>query len=154
MTTVAPMRLLPLLLLVACVFGAWRWWDGREAARADSADSGAAISENGFVSVRMPDGASRHAVLVLAPKNCPSDQARRSEALVAFLEDKGVPVVRGSSIAFSMDDPTPEQVAGANRAIEIFKRGAPAVFINGMAMSDPTPAQAAAEYRRLRATGR
>jgi hypothetical protein len=144
------MRLVPTLLLVACLFGAWRWWDGR----ADSGaafDAGTEVSENGFVPVQMPDGASRHAVLVLAPQNCPSDQARRSDALVAFLEDKGVPVVRGSAMSFAFDDPTPEQVAGANRALEVFKRGAPAVFINGMAMSDPTPAQAAAEYRRLRA---
>ena len=145
------MRLVPTLLLIACLFGAYRWWDGREAG---GVDAGATVSENGFVSVQMPDGASRHAVLVLAPRNCPSDQARRSEALVAFLEDKGVPVVRGDSISFNFEDPTAEQVAGADRAVEVFKRGAPAVFINGMAMSDPTPAQAAAEYRRFRAAGR
>ncbi|MBB6599719.1 hypothetical protein [Luteimonas sp. MC1825] len=146
------MRLVPTLLLVACLFGAWRWWDGRPDS-SSGFDAGASVSENGFVSVQMPDGASRHAVLVLAPQNCPSDQARRSEALVAFLQDKGVPVVRGHSISFAFDNPTPEQVAGASRAVEVFKRGAPAVFINGMAMSDPTPAQAAAEYRRLRIAG-
>lgn len=147
------MRLVPALLLIACLFGAYRWWDGRETAHAGGIDS-AVASENGFVSVQMPDGASGRAVLVLAPLNCPSDQARRSEALVSFLEDKGVPVVRGHSISFAFDNPTPEQVVGANRAVEVFKRGAPAVFINGMAMSDPTPAQAVAEYRRLRAIGR
>ena len=143
------MRLLTALLLIACLFGAYRWWDGREAGAL-----AATTSENGFVPVQMPDGANRHAVLVLAPRNCPSDQAQRSEALVRFLDSKGIPVVRGDSIAFDFENPTAEQVAGAQRAVAVFRQGAPAVFIDGMAMSDPTPAQAAAEYRRLRAMRR
>lgn len=147
------MRVVPALLLIACLFGAYRWWDGRGAGD-PSALPGAVESEHGFVPVQMPDGASRHGVLVLAPRNCPSDQARRTDALVQFLEDKGVPVVRGDSIAFDFADPTPEQIAGANRAVAVFQRGAPAVFIDGMARSDPTPAQALAEYRRLRAARR
>ena len=139
------MRLTTAVLLLAALFGAWRWWDGRSAEAAT-----AAASENGFVPVHMPDGAPRRAVLVLAPPNCPSEQARRADALVSFLEDKGVPVVRGGSMAFDVANPSPEQVAGIERAVDVFNAGAPAVFVNGMAMSDPTPAQALAEYRRTR----
>ena len=81
----------------------------------------------------------------LAPRNCPSEQAQRTEALVAELAGQGVSVMRGDSFEFDVADPTREQVAGIDRAIEVFKRGAPAVFVNGMAMSNPTPAQALAE---------
>ena len=56
-------------------------------------------------------------------------------------------MVRDDGFAFDVADPTPEQMAGIDRAVEVFKRGAPAVFVNGMAMSNPTAAQTIAEYR-------
>jgi hypothetical protein len=98
----------------------------------------------------MPGGVARNTVLVLAPRNCPSEQARRTEALVAELTGQGVPVVRGDAFEFDVENPTREQMAGIDRAIEVFKRGAPAVFVNGMAMSKPTASQTLAEYRSTR----
>lgn len=133
-----------LVLMVACaLYGGYHWWQDRDPVSA-------AASENGFVPVEMPDGAARKAVLVLAPRNCPSEQARRTEALVGDLERAGIPVVRGDSFFFDVDNPTGEQVAGMRRAMAVFKQGAPAVYVNGMAMSNPTPAQAIAEYRATR----
>lgn len=139
------MRILALLLLICALFGAHQWWHGRSAG-----SMAVTASPNGFVPVEMPGGATRNVVLVLAPPNCPSDEAQRTEALVAALSREGIPVARGSSFSFNVADPTAEQVAGIDRAVEVFKLGAPAVYVNGMAMSNPTAAQTVAEYRRTR----
>jgi hypothetical protein len=139
------MRLLTVILLLAGLFGAYRWWDGNSNSKLDGI-----ANQNGFVPVQMPDGAPQHSVLILAPPNCPSDEAQRAEALVQHLTEQGIPVTKGSSISFDIMNPTAEQRAGVERAVEVFNVGAPAVFINGMAMSNPTAAQAAAEYRRTK----
>lgn len=138
------MRSVLVLMVVCALYGGYHWWQDRDPV------SAAAASENGFVPVEMPDGAARNAVLVLAPRNCPSEQARRTEALVGDLERAGIPVVRGDSFFFDVDNPTGERVAGMRRTMAVFKQGAPAVYLNGMAMSNPTSAQAIAEYRATR----
>ena len=120
------MRIVLWLAIAASLYGGWQWWQDRAHAPLANAEP----SPNGFVPVEMPSGAPRNAVLVLAPPNCPSDQARRSESLIAALSSQGV-----------------------DRAIQVFNQGAPAVFINGMAMSNPSAEQAAAEYRRTRRGG-
>ena len=81
------------------------------------------------------------------PRNCPSEQAQRTETLIRELARAGIPVVRGDAFSFDVAEPTPEQMAGIDRAVDVFKRGAPAVFVNGMAMSNPSAAQTVAEYR-------
>jgi hypothetical protein len=140
------MRLLKILIVLACLFGAYRWWDGEERSR----ELEAIASQNGFVPVEMPMGAPAHTVLVLAPPNCPSDEAKRAEALVRALTDQGVPVKQDSAMSFEITNPTDEQEAGVERAVAVFNRGAPAVFVNGMGMSNPTAAQTIAEYRKTR----
>ena len=135
------MRILMILALAGALYGGYQWWHDRSAA------SDVAVSANGFVPVEMPAGVARNAVLVLAPRNCPSDEAQRTEALVGALERSGIPVVRGDGFSFDVADPTREQMAAIDRAVDVFQRGAPAVFVNGMAMSNPTPAQTIAEYR-------
>ena len=139
-------RVLGVVLLAIALYGAHDWWQNRSAA----AELAARTSPNGFVPVEMPGGVARNTVLVLAPRNCPSEQAQRTEALVEELTSQGIPVSRGDSFEFDVEDPTQEQRAGIDRAIEVFKRGAPAVFVNGMAMSKPTATQALAEYRLTR----
>lgn len=141
------MRIVLWLAIAASLYGGWQWWQDRSHAPVANVEPG----PNGFVPVEMPSGAPRNAVLVLAPPNCPSDQARRAEALIAALSSQGIPVRRGSGIDYSFSSPpTAEQRQRVDRAIQVFNQGAPAVFINGMAMSNPTPEQAAAEYRRSR----
>lgn len=139
------MRVLFWLVIAASVYGGWQWWQERSAAAIH-----AEPSPNGFVPAAMPDGAPRNAVLILAPPNCPSDQARRSEALAEALARAGIPVRRGSSMAFDVVAPTAEDRANIDRAVKVFNQGAPAVFVNGMAMSNPTPEQTIREYRRTR----
>ncbi|AOH37209.1 hypothetical protein BGP89_13340 [Luteimonas sp. JM171] len=144
------MRIVLWLAIAASLYGGWQWWQDRPGA----ALAGIAPSPNGFVPVEMPSGAPRNAVLVLAPPNCPSEQARRAESLVAALTSQGIPVRRASGIDYSFNDgPTAEQRRGVDRAIDVFNQGAPAVFINGMAMSNPSVDQAVAEYRRTRRGG-
>ena len=140
------MRLLKILIVLACLFGAYRWWDGKERSR----ELETIASQNGFVPVEMPMGAPAHTVLVLSPPNCPSEEAKRAEALVRALTDQGVPVKQDSAMSFEITNPTDEQEAGVERAVAVFNRGAPAVFVNGMGMSNPTAAQTIAEYRKTR----
>jgi hypothetical protein len=141
------MRMLTVLLLAAGLYGGYQWWQGR-----DGGVGGAPVvaSPNGFVPVEMPSGVPNNVVLILAPPNCPSEQARRSEALAQRLVSEGIQVRRDSGFSFDVDNPSAEQRAGIQRAVQVFKQGAPAVFVNGMAMSNPTPAQAVDEYRRTR----
>ena len=138
------MRIAMMLMLLCALYGAYQLWP-KAGPLAE-----VATSANGFVPVEMPGGVSRGSVLVLAPRNCPSEQAQRTEMLVQELARQGIPVVRSDAFSFDLADPTAEQMAGVDRAIEVFKRGAPAVFVNGMAMSNPTAAQTVAEYRARR----
>ena len=141
------MRILLWLAVAASLYGGWQWWQDR----AGPSFANVEPSPNGFVPVEMPDGAPRNAVLVLAAPNCPSDQARRAEALISALSSQGIPVQRGSGINYNFSSmPSAEQRQRVDRAVQVFNQGAPAVFINGMAMSNPSAEQAVAEYRRTR----
>ncbi len=141
------MRWLTILLIAAGLAGAYNWWSKRTPAN-DIAP--AAAEAGGFVSVEMPSGTPRNMVLVLAPPNCPSEQAQRAEALIRELTDMGIPVTRGSSFSFDIENPSAEQMAAVDRTVAVFKQGAPAVFINGMGMSNPTTSQVVAVYRSTR----
>ena len=135
------MRPLLILMLLCAAFGAHQLWQKREAARA------AAFDTTAFVPVHMPSGMQRNTVFVLAPPNCPSDQAKRAEALIRDLGNAGIPVKRESGIAFDIENPTDEQMRDIDRAIAVFKRGAPVVYVNGLAMSNPSTEQTIAAYR-------
>ena len=54
---------------------------------------------------------------------------------------------RESGIAFDIENPTDEQMRDIDRAIAVFKRGAPVVYVNGLAMSNPSTEQTIAAYR-------
>lgn len=135
------MRPLLILMLLCAAFGAHQLWQKREAARA------AAFDATAFVPVQMPSGMQRNTVFVLAPPNCPSDQAQRAEALIRDLGNAGIPVKRESGIAFDIENPTDAQMRDIDRAIAVFKRGAPVVYVNGLAMSNPSAEQTIAAYR-------
>ena len=135
------MRPLLILMLLCAAFGAHQLWQKREAARA------AAFDTTTFVPVHMPSGMQRNTVFVLAPPNCPSDQAKRAEALIRELGNAGIPVKHESGIAFDIENPTDEQMRDIDRAIAVFKRGAPVVYVNGLAMSNPSTEQTIAAYR-------
>ena len=140
------MRWMTLLLIVAALAGGYNWWSKR----APSTDMTAAAEAGGFIPVEMPSGTPRNMVLVLAPPNCPSEEAQRAETLIRELTDIGIPVRRGDSFSFDLTNPTAEQRAAVDRTVAVFKQGAPAVFINGMGMSNPSTSQVLAIYRTTR----
>ncbi len=142
------MRWWTLLLIAAGLAGGYNWWSQR--APGGAAPATATAGTDGFVAVEMPTGTPRDTVLVLAPPNCPSEQAQRAEALIRELTDIGIPVKRGSSFSFNIENPSQEQRAAVDRTVEVFQQGAPAVFINGMGMSNPTTSQVVAVYRSTR----
>lgn len=144
------MRLWMILLLALGLVGGYNWWSKRAPSGPTAITASSGVNSNGFVSVEMPGDGTRNTVLVLAPPNCPSEQAQRAEALIQALKDHGIPVARGSSISFELTNPSAEQRAAVDRTIEVFKQGAPAVFINGMGMSNPSFAQVAAVYEETR----
>lgn len=135
-------------LIVAAVIGfSVHWWKNQKADDHQTADSN---SPSGFISVAMPSGTSDNTVVILAPANCPSDGAQRADALADELNRLNIPNVRSSSYASTLDNPSNEQIAKAERAVEILKGEVPAVFINGMGKSNPSVAEVASEYKRTR----
>ncbi|MGH8052559.1 MAG: hypothetical protein ACREP4_01335 [Stenotrophomonas sp.] len=146
------MRLWMILLLALGLLGGYNWWSKREPAHstAIATASGNVSSIDGFIPVEMPGNTPRNTVLVLAPANCPSEQAQRAEALIQALQGQGIPVTRGNSIDFNITNPSAEQRAAVDRTVEVFKQGAPAVFINGMGMSNPSFAQVSSVYEKTR----
>lgn len=125
------MESLLILMLVCALYGAQQWWQKRDGARA------AAFDASIFVAVEMTGGVQRNTVLVLAPPNCPSEQAQRTEALIRDLDRASVCVVCDSGFAFDIENSTDAHMQGIDRAVSVFKRSAPAVFVNGLAMLNP-----------------
>lgn len=144
------MRLWVILLLALGLAGGINWWSKRAPSEHVAVAAGNVVSSDGFVSVEMPGNTPPNTVLVLAPANCPSEQAQRAEALIQALQHQGISVARGNSIDFNITNPSAEQRAAVDRTVEVFKQGAPAVFINGMGMSNPSVAQVTAVYEKTR----
>ena len=140
------MGLAKLLVIVAVISLSLTWWQRHETR--GSADPGP--SPNGFVAVAMPDRAKANTVIILAPVNCPSVEARRADALAEQLDRLGIPHVRSSSYSTAIDNPTADQVAAMNRAVEVLNGDVPAVFVNGMAKANPSAADVVSEYERTR----
>jgi hypothetical protein len=136
------------VVLVVALAAGYHFWSHRA-----SAGAAAAVDENGFVPVYGVDGAVPGVVLVLTPANCPSEEAQRAAALDQELTRRGIPHTMGDSFSISADNPSADDRAGIDRAVEVFKQGAPAVFINGMAKSNPTADEVAMELRRSSAKG-
>ena len=141
--------LMKVVVFVALVaFGHHMWNKTMADEAATSAEAG--TNENGFVETPPLQGSERNVVTILAPENCPSDQAQRAAALDEALTGMGIPHTMGDSMSFDMMEGTPENRAKVDAAVKVFNQGAPAVFINGMAKSNPTAEEVAAEYRRTK----
>lgn len=139
-----------IFLIVLGLAGGLNWWIKRAPADQSEVRTTAPFDKTVFIPVEMPGGTQRNTVLVLAPPNCPSERAKRADALVQALQEKGITVVRGSSISFEIANPSLEQREGVERTMQVFRQGAPAVYVNGMGMSNPDIAQVAAVYEKTR----
>jgi len=143
------MEYLRVAVVLALVALAAHFWNGHKA----QANLAASTDETGFVQAVDVDGAVRNNVLILAPPNCPSEEAQHAAALERKLTEMGIPHTMGSGFSVSIDNPDEEQRAGIDRAVAVFQQGAPAVFINGMAKSNPTAEEVATEYKRTKGKG-
>jgi hypothetical protein len=144
------MRLVKFLVFLAMIGLAAHWWKGHQL----NQSTAAATSDTGFVKAVLVDGASRNTVLILAPPNCPSEEAQRASRLAERLTQMGIPYVMGSGFTVSSDDPSDEARAGIDRAVAVFQKGAPAVFVYDMAKSNPSAEEVAFEYKRAIAGNR
>jgi len=101
----------------------------------------------GFVPVRMPDGAPKNTVLILAPINCPSDGAQRADALEAKLQSLGIPSQRLNQ--YSVAGARAEDREPIERAFNVMSGTIPAVMINGQARANPSIDEVTGEFHKL-----
>ena len=98
--------------------------------------------DQGFVPVQMPDNAPDGKVVILAPVNCPSQVAKRADALAQYLSDQGIPNMRSSTYLIARV--TPDMMPGIERAHSL---APPVVLINGRGKSNPSAEEVVDEYR-------
>lgn len=134
------------MIVIGLVGYGYHWWNGKSAAETDARLN----SPVGFVSAVMPDGVRPNTVIILAPQNCPSDEAQRADTLASRLTRAGIPNTRSSSYEANIADPTKEQQAAVQRAVNVINGEVPAVFVNGMAKANPSFDEVVSEYRRTR----
>jgi hypothetical protein len=103
------------------------------------------ISENGFASLPPVNGQTSRKVYVLAPENCPGEDAKRADSLAADLSRKGIPVVRRDSARFSLSSQLESDVQ--TRMSEVMGGPLPIVFVDGRAKSNPSLDEVVAEFR-------
>lgn len=141
------MRILKILLIIGIAAYGYRFWDERQQTR--QLEALARESPNGFIPVTVPDAARAGSVVIYAPLNCPSHEARRADALADELGRLGIPVVRSSSFSLALNNPSKAEMASIERTTAIIQAAAPAVFLKGMGKSNPSLDEVVAEYRRL-----
>jgi hypothetical protein len=137
------LRLILLLGLAGLAFYLWN-------SSGSEYSIGPADSPNGFVHAIMPKGAKPNTVWVLAPKNCPSTDAQRANALVERLEQQGIPVVLSSAGSFETAGVTSAEQRDMENSVAVLRGEIPAVFVNGMGMANPSAAEVIAEYHRTK----
>jgi len=140
------MNFVKLLLLGGALALGYHGW--HEHKRTELLKSATTQSVGEFIPTAMPDGAAKDTVLVLAPVNCPSNAAKRADALAAQLEHMGLKTVRANSFSLHVPNPSAEDKANMERAASILQGDIPAVFINGMGKSNPTAEQVAQVFRQ------
>jgi hypothetical protein len=134
-----------LLIVGAALIGAQHAWSVHQRSRLEH-QTLAGANANGFIDVLMPDGAPPHTVLVFAPLNCPSDGAKRADAMAERLTALGIPNIRTSQYQAS------GLRAGQKELMEhtnvVMSGTIPVVIIDGMGKSNPSMDEIASEYRR------
>ena len=134
---------LVLALAVICV--APKVWHAHQRA-AFQREVNSLADGNGFIPVHMPDGAEQGTVLILAPRNCPSAQARRADALAGELTRAGIPNRRTATYFIARASRGDQ--AEIARALDLMRLDrAPVVMIDDRAKANPTTEEVVAEFR-------
>ena len=122
---------------------------GRGTSLESSGDESAdRVSANGFVVMPPLNGGPADAIIVFAPKNCPSAAAQRADVMERSLTNRGIPTVRLDRADF--DFAQVPDVAIMRRINTIVGGEMPVVFVNRRAKANPTLNDVLAEYRRSR----
>jgi hypothetical protein len=103
---------------------------------------------DGFLPIPMGEGAPRNAVIILAPVNCPSDGAKRADALARYLNARGVPNVRMTR--YTIGRVTRDMQSDIQRANAVLSGTWPVVVIDGRGKANPTADQVIDEYQNDR----
>lgn len=120
---------------------AYAWHQPRHAvARETTGDD-----RDGFVAVAASADAPSNTVVILAPLNCPSAQAKRAEVMAEQLSRMGIPSKRLDH--YSVQN-LPMSQALISRTNAVLGGKAPIVVVNGMAKANPKVSEVAAEYQR------
>jgi len=136
------MRLLKLAVLVCAVAVAYHYWRKHHPPDADAyAAVPSSANKNGFVELAPNNNAPLGLVLIVAPPDCPSDEARRADELQELLAAEGIPSRRTETLGFAFEGT--EDVDQFNL---IMTGKMPVVFVNGRAKNDPRVAEIVAEY--------
>jgi hypothetical protein len=141
------MNFLKLLAIVAVAGVGYHVWH-KQQTQAEAAPT-TAISE--FVEVPAPAGLVGHEVLILAPKNCPSDAAQRADAMARELAERDIPVTRSDNVSWNISAPEPEAIARINT---LMAGEIPTVFVNGKAKANPSLEEVLREYQAGRDAAR
>jgi len=132
-----------LLITAAIATGAYMWHQPRHSLARETSDD----DSNGFVPVAASADAPSHTVVILAPLNCPSAQAKRADVMAEQLSQMGIPSTRLNH--YSVQN-LPVSQPLMLRTHAVLEGKAPIVVIDGMAKNDPKVSEVAAEYQRSR----
>jgi len=125
-------------ILAAVVLGiGWQIWHRYQAAEQPVV----AKSAIGFVKLPLPEGMDADSIVVFSPEDCPSDAARRADALVSSLASKRISVVRAHHATFDIRDQET-----ADRVHSVMEGPIPVVFVRGKAKANPSVEEVLVEF--------
>ncbi|UYZ82817.1 hypothetical protein MTZ49_09350 [Entomomonas sp. E2T0] len=105
-------------------------------------------NSNGFIDIPV-NIAGTDGIVILAPVNCPSYQAKQADWLSSKLKEKNIPNRRSNSFSIRSDatDLTKEQREQLQEQVNyVINLPAPLVIVNGKVKSNPSLADVINEY--------
>lgn len=133
------MRFFKYLFIFAILFGGYQSWQKHQAE---------VIIENNneFISLPQPINTSKSQVLILAPRNCSSSEAKQAKALAAKLRQKNISYQELDTVSFdASSDPK-----AINRLNQVMNGTIPIVFVGGKGKANPSIDEVLAEYDKLK----
>ncbi|CAK7050927.1 hypothetical protein CUZ56_01776 [Saezia sanguinis] len=103
-----------------------------------------ATSDNGFV--ELSTKVVGEGIVIMAPMNCTSQQARAADDLAAALRAEGIAFRRTNSLSLSLEA-TEENRRLLLRLDQVMDQPPPMVFVHGRAKSNPSFEEVVAEFR-------
>lgn len=134
-----------LIIILVCAFGFYKC---QKTTYNVEQDIEQLTNSNGFINMPI-NIAGSNGIVILAPVNCPSSQAKQADWLSAKLKEKNIPNRRSRSFSVSYDvaDLTKEQREQLKEQIDyVANLPAPLVIVNGKVKSNPSLEDIINEY--------